>query len=79
MKKIKITQDEANPIPQEVVAGAIVKIAEAMDAIEQTRLSRKAIIALIADDTGLGKGTIKTVLESLEGMEKSWLKPKQKK
>lgn len=76
MKKLVIKQDEENPIPQEVMAAAIIDISNAMKKISQSRLSKEAIIVLIKDKTNFTKGTIKAVIDNLEDIERLWLKKK---
>lgn len=76
--KMTIKQDENNPVPQEVIAAAIIQIAGAMKKIRESRLSDEAIVALIKDKSGIMKNTIRVVLNNLEDMEKIWLKPKKK-
>lgn len=64
------------PVTKEVLADAILKISDAAKQLEKSGLNKRAIIALIADDTKLGKGTINTVLNSLEDLAKNYAKPK---
>jgi hypothetical protein len=63
-------------ITKEVLADAIVKISDAVKSLDKSGLNKRAIIALLADDTKLGKGTINTVLNSLEDLAKNYAKPK---
>lgn len=65
-------------IPAETIAAAIVKISESMRAISATRLSRKAIVALIHDQSKVSKRTIEIVINNLEELESFWLKPQKK-
>jgi len=74
--KPKVIQPEP-PIAAEIIATAIVDIAQAMKAINNTRLTRKAIVALIQDQSKLSKNTINIVLNNLNDLEKDWLKPAQ--
>lgn len=62
------------PVTQELLATAIVQISDAVKRLEKTGLNRKAVIALISDDTKLGKGTINTVLTSIGSLAKSYTK-----
>ncbi len=71
---VKVKQPEP-PIGVEVIASAIAEIDAAMKKIRETRLTRGAIVALIADRSKLGKGTIEIVLNNLDELEKDWLKP----
>lgn len=65
--------------PVEEVAQAIVDIAAAMKKMNETRLRKSAIIVLIhAQLRGVGKREIELVLDSLENMDKTWLRPLEK-
>jgi hypothetical protein len=68
------------PLPVEIIEQAIVDIAEGMQKLLSTRLTRKAIVTLLHASCGnsIGKGTIEIVLNNLELMEHHWLKPKRK-
>ena len=71
----KATHGE-EPVTETILATAILKISDAAKQLEKSGLNKRAIIALIADDTKLGKGTINTVLNSLEDLAKNYAKPK---
>lgn len=73
-KAAKIVQDDAAPVEKEVLATAIVQIGDAMKKLEKSGLNRKGVIALINDDTKLGKGIIETVLLSLGNLAKTYTK-----
>ena len=62
------------PVDKKVLATAIVQISQAVEKLYNSGLNRKAVIALIADDTKLGKGTIDTVLSSLLSLQKTYTK-----
>jgi hypothetical protein len=76
---ISIAQDPNAPVPAEVIATSIEQIAAAMRQINSTRLTRKALVALIHDQSKLPKRDIELVLTNLEGLERDWLKPKPQK
>lgn len=63
-------------IPAEVIAQAIVDIAAGMKKLNGTRLTRKAIVTLLHASSGVNKGTIEIVLNNLELLERTWLKPR---
>lgn len=67
---------EEVPFGGEAIVAAIVEIDKAMKALNRSRLSRKAITALIKDSSGIPKTTIDVVLNNLEALEKIYLKPK---
>jgi hypothetical protein len=75
-RKTKIIQSEEKPIAVEILAEEILKISQAMKKINESRLHRKAIIALIHDQSKLGKSHIAIVLNNLDGLERDWLKIK---
>ena len=66
-------------IPTADIVAAIQEIAEAMNVINNTRLTRKAIVALIHDQSKVSKSTINIVLNNLTDLERDWLKPVDKK
>lgn len=68
---IKVLKNKEQPESKEVLAEAIIRISESMEELAASGLNRKAIIALINDDTKLGKGCIETVLDSLTRL-KGW-------
>lgn len=75
MKTIQVTQTEPE-VPAEVMAEAIVKISKAMEAISKTRLTRRAIVTLIHENSKISRCQIEIVLNNLDQLEKTWLKPK---
>jgi hypothetical protein len=73
-KKIEVKQDEENPVPAEILAQAILDMGKAMKLLTKSRLKRDALVVLIKDKTGITKIDINRVLDSLESLEKDWLK-----
>jgi hypothetical protein len=71
----KATHGE-EPVTQELLAGAILNISDSVKALFKTGLNKRAVIALIADDTKLGKGTISAVLNSIADLQKNYTTPK---
>lgn len=63
-------------ISAEELERAIIEIAASMKRLSEMRLQRKAIILLISDQTGLGKGVVQTVLSGMDDLERIWLKAK---
>lgn len=78
MKKtaIKVVQDEAKPIEVSVLAKAITDISVAAKRLSQSGLNRKAVIVLIAHDSGLGQGVVRAVLDSLTDLQRTYLDQK---
>lgn len=73
-KTAKVVQDIEAPVEKEVLATAIIQICNAVQKLYTSGLNRRAVVALIADDTKLGKGTIETVLSSLLDLRKTYTK-----
>lgn len=71
---VKVIQNDEKPIEREVLAEAIVRIGDAMKRLNASGLNRRAIIALINDDTKMGKGTIECVLDSLSTLSSTYCK-----
>lgn len=78
--KVHVIDDASKPHAVEVIADSIVQIAEAMRKINSTRLSRDAIVTLIARQTKVSRSDIERVLDSMDNLENDWLrKPTLKK
>lgn len=77
--KIKVIQEQDKEVPAEVLAEAILTMSKGVKAMNASRLSRAAIVALIKDKSGLNKSIIETVLNNLDQLELNWLKKKPAK
>lgn len=77
LKVIQPTPPAAE-VPAEVIATAITKIANAMKDLSSTRLSRNAIVTLVHAACKVPKRDIVVVMDSIESLERDWLKPKPK-
>lgn len=77
MKTTSIKQPESPtpPIPVEVLATSIKSISDGMRQISASRLTRKALVALIHDQSKLAKRDIEIILNNLESLERDWLNP----
>lgn len=73
---VKQPDPPSEAVAAEVIATSIVKIAEGMKAIGQTRLSQKAIVTLIHAQSKVARRDIEIVLNNLQDLERDWLKPK---
>ena len=62
------------PITKEVLATSILAISDSVKKLYDIGLNRRAVVALIADDTKLGKGTIEAVLDSLISFRNTYTK-----
>lgn len=80
LKKLNGTKPALNlvqsdpPVPAQVIVDSIVEIAKAMKTLNDTRLKKRTIITLIHSSTGVTRRDIEAVLESLDQLEKEWLK-----
>lgn len=68
---IKIKKNEEKPESKEILAEAIIRIGEAMEKLTKSGLNKRAIVALIHDQTKLGKGDIEVILDALTRL-KGW-------
>lgn len=75
-KTVKVVQDEAEPIPVNVLAKAIKDISDAAKRLTASGLTRNAVAVLIAHDTKLGLGTVRTVLDSIGDLQRNFLERK---
>jgi len=62
---IRVRKTAGDPESKEVLAEAIVKISEAMQALTASGLNRDAIVVLLAAKTGVAKKDINAVLDGL--------------
>ena len=73
-KQVRVVQDPEIPIEREVLAQAVIDISSSFTKLTRSGLNRRAIVALIADDTKFGKGVIEDILRSLDGLAKNYTK-----
>lgn len=76
MKKKQIEVENENKIPAKVIADSIVEIGKGMKTLNSTRLTRRAIVTLIHENSKVPRGTIDLVLNNLDSLEDVWLKKK---
>jgi len=62
------------PVTKDILATSITQISDAVTKLYDSGLNRRAIVALINDDTKLGKGAIEAVLDSLHDLRKTYTK-----
>lgn len=80
MSVVKIKQQPDVPeVPAEIIAQSIETIAAGMRKLNTTRLTRRALVLLIAEHSHVNRGDVIKVLDALDALEKTWLKPKEKK
>lgn len=75
MTNVKIKKTEGNEESAEILAAAVIKIAEGFEQLLNTPLKEKAIVALIAHMPGMSgqvsKGQIELILSNLKRL-KAW-------
>lgn len=74
----RVVKSDALSVQTEVIAEEIKKISRAMETLNNGQLKREAIVTLIHDKSKLNKKTIELVLNNLEQLQKTWLKPVKK-
>lgn len=72
---VNVVQDPDNPIPLDVMADAVVKLAALGKAMDKSRLDRRVVILLLHDITGVNIGVIGVILDAIPQLEKRYLKP----
>jgi len=70
-KEVRVQKSAENPEPTIILAEAVTKISDGMTSLLTSGLNKKAIVILLQAETGLGKGTISTVLDALPRL-KGW-------
>lgn len=75
--KTIIKQNPEKEVPIEIMAEAVVAIAEGFKKLLSTRLTRDAIVVLIKERSGVSKNQINVVLNNLEDFS-YWLKKERK-
>lgn len=73
---IKVTQDPESPVPVEIMAQSIMEIGAAVKRITRSRLNRKALVILVSHASKQPQYIVERVFDSLESLEKTFLKPK---
>jgi len=72
-----IDKETGEEVGAEIIAQQIEEISKAMARFEKSRVTRKLLVALIHDDTKIGKNQIEIILDSFEFLERRYLKPKK--
>jgi hypothetical protein len=65
----RIKDEQGNEVAIEVIAAEIVKISEGFEAMSKSRLTRRAILILLKDATGMGISDIDRVLKASENLK----------
>lgn len=71
-----VKRSEIDPEPVEIIAQAIIDISDAMKTVASSRLSRRAIVTLVHEQSKIARRDIELVLNNLEQLERTWLKAK---
>lgn len=73
MKRTKVVVEQNEEIVERpVLAHAIVEISKSVKRLFDSGLNERAIVCLIQDVTGVGKGEIRAVIRSLRDLEKDF-------
>lgn len=67
-----VKQDTEAPVPEGVLAQAIVDMSKAMTHLLKSGLNRRAIVVLIAHDTKVPMRTVGLVLDSIRDLAKNY-------
>ncbi len=78
-KKVVVKLNDEKPEPVEIIAKSIIEIAVAMEKIQKSMLTRRAIVCLIKDQSGLPARDINLVLNCLDDLKKDFIKVNPKK
>lgn len=70
--KVSVQQDPEKPVEKLVLAQAIVDIAGAMKKLLASGLNERAVVTLVAASTGFGHGTVRTVMQAINNMERDY-------
>lgn len=73
--KLVVKQNEKDPVPIEVLSSSIRDIARAMRQINSGPLKRHAVVLLIQDICKISQRDIRAVLEAMDLLESTYLKP----
>ena len=80
VQTIRIKTDEENPVDVELIAEAIIQVAESFEKINDSQLSRRAIVLLLQDMIGvgrIGKQQIELVLDNAARLKEDYIKKKK--
>lgn len=73
-KTITVKVNEQNPEPLEILAKAIIDLSDGLNKTLDSKLTKRAIVALLKDSTGLPKGEIETILNAISELKKAYTK-----
>lgn len=64
------------PAAPEIIEKAIIDLAAGMAAINRSRLKRETLVTLLHANSSVGKPAIRVILNNLDDLENTFLKPK---
>lgn len=70
--KVEVQQEDEKPVAKMVLAANIVEINGAMQKLLRSGLNRRAIVALVHDNTKIAKSTIETVIDGIEDLKRAY-------
>ena len=76
--RLMASETEPNDYNAQQIVDAILEVSNAMKALASSRLTREALVILIHSRSKVAKRDIEYVLNNLESLEETWLKPKKK-
>lgn len=72
--EVTVKRDEKNPEPLEIIASAIIEVADACIKLNTSKLNRRAVLLLLKDMTGLPMSDIGKVLDAAPKLKDTYLK-----
>lgn len=72
---VTVKQNPNNEVPVEVLADAIVEVSRAARQLLASRLTKRAIVLLLHESSGVGKRDIQYVLDHAANLAAVYLKP----
>lgn len=78
-KKVTVVQKQGvEPVPAEIIAQSIVKIAEGWGKMQHSGLTLKAMYLLISNASGESQRTVQNVLYGIDHLKQLYLLPAKK-
>lgn len=75
---VTVKQDPNNEVPAEVLATAIVNVSRAAQQLLSSRLTKRAIVILLHESSGVGKRDIEYVLDHAASLAAVYIKQPKK-
>lgn len=71
---IKVKSNEQDREPLELIAKSIIDVANGFDAINKSRLTKRAVLLLLRDCTGVGMNDIEKILDAGPKLKAHYIK-----